>query len=83
MLRLLAVASAARCQPRAGAASTRRRAPHPITSFAPSNRRRAVSIRVRAAAPGDSGDEVFDVANMVNVDAIRAAVNDDPEVRAQ
>ena len=83
MLRLLAVASAARCEPRAGAASTRRRAPHPIISFAPSNRRRAVSIRVRAAAPGDSGDEVFDVANMVNVDAIRAAVNDDPEVRAQ
>ena len=85
MLRLLAVASAARCQPRAGAASTRRRAPHPITSFAPSNRRSAESIRVRAAAPGggDSGDEVFDVANVVDVDAIRAAVNDDPEVRAQ
>ena len=85
MLRLLAVASAARCQPRAGAASTRRRAPHPITSFAPSNRRSAESIRVRAAAPGggDSGDEVFDVADVVNVDAIRAAVNDDPEVRAQ
>jgi hypothetical protein len=79
-------AASTRCVLRAAAASSSSRR-HVNPTLVPSTHRRAhtrVGPLVLTRASGEEKDEeVLDVGAMVDVDAIRAAVNDDPEVRAQ
>ena len=78
-------AASTRCVLRAAAASSSSRR-HVNPTLVPSTHRRAhtrVPLVLTRASGEEKDEEVLDVGAMVDVDAIRAAVNDDPEVRAQ